>query len=114
MDGHPRRIRQFVDIGSGLPTQSNTHEAVPGARVAYVDHDPMVAVYAAQLLTPDGTTAVVTRDMRDSAGVLGDPGLRAVIDLAGPGGRSPTPRGRAGCTRASRGCPDPGPGQQPS
>jgi hypothetical protein len=79
-------IRQFIDIGSGLPTQSNTHEAVPGARVVYVDNDPMVAAYAAQLLAPDGTTAVVTRDMMDSAGVLGDPGLRALIDPAEPVG----------------------------
>jgi hypothetical protein len=79
-------IRQFIDIGSGLPTQSNTHEVVPGARVAYVDNDPMVAASAAQLLSPDGTTAVVTRDMVDSAGVLGDPGLRALIDLAEPVG----------------------------
>jgi hypothetical protein len=79
-------IRQFIDIGSGLPTQSNTHEAVPGARVVYVDNDPMVAAYATALLAPDGTTAVVTRDMMDGAGVLGDPGLRALIDLAEPVG----------------------------
>jgi len=48
-------IRQFIDIGSGLPTQSNTHEAVHAvaahARVVYVDNDPMVSVYAAELLT---------------------------------------------------------------
>jgi O-methyltransferase involved in polyketide biosynthesis len=79
-------IGQFIDIGSGLPTQSNTHEAVPGARVVYVDNDPMVAAYATQLLAPDGTTAVVTRDMMDSAGVLSDPGLRALIDPAEPVG----------------------------
>jgi hypothetical protein len=81
-------VRQFIDLGSGLPTQSNTHEAVqtavPGTRVAYVDNDPMVASYAPQLLTADGTTAVVTRDLCDTAAVLGD--VRAVIDLAEPVG----------------------------
>jgi S-adenosyl methyltransferase len=83
-------IRQFIDIGSGLPTQCNTHEAVqaatPGARVAYVDNDPMVAIYAPQLLAADGTTAVVTRDLRHTGAVLDDPGLRGVIDLAEPVG----------------------------
>ena len=83
-------IRQFIDIGSGLPTQQNTHEAVqavaPGARVAYVDNDPMVALYASQLLAADGTTAVVTGDLCDTDAVLADPGLRAVIDLAEPVG----------------------------
>jgi hypothetical protein len=83
-------IRQFIDLGSGLPTQNNTHDAVqavtPGARVAYVDNDPVVAIYAPQLLTADGTTAVVTGDLCDTAAVLADPGLRAVIDLAEPVG----------------------------
>ena len=62
-------IRQFIDIGSGLPTQDNTHEAVhaiaPSAHVVYVDNDPMVAAYAGQLLVPDGTTTVITMDLRD-------------------------------------------------
>jgi S-adenosyl methyltransferase len=83
-------IRQFIDIGSGLPTQNNTHDAVqavtPGARVAYVDNDPVVAIYAPQLLAADGTTAVVTGDLCDTSAVLADPGLRAVIDLAEPVG----------------------------
>jgi hypothetical protein len=83
-------IRQFIDLGSGLPTQNNTHEAVqavaPGARVAYVDNDPMVAIYAPQLLAADGTTAVITRDLCDASAVLSDPALRAVIDPAEPVG----------------------------
>jgi hypothetical protein len=83
-------IRQFIDIGSGLPTQNNTHQAVrkvaPDARVVYVDHDPMVAAQSAALLAADGTTAVVTADMRDPDAVLGDPGLRGLIDLAQPTG----------------------------
>lgn len=83
-------VRQFVDVGSGLPTRGNTHEVVrgaqPGARVVYVDVDPMVAVHAAELLSADGDTAVVTRDLRDPDGVLGDPGLRALIDFSEPAG----------------------------
>ena len=83
-------IRQFIDIGSGLPTQNNTHEAVrgvtPSARVVYVDNDPMVAAYAGQLLAADGTTAVVTMDLRDSDAVLGHPDMRAIIDFAEPVG----------------------------
>jgi hypothetical protein len=81
-----RGIRQFIDIGSGLPTQSNTHEVVraasPEARVVYVDIDPMVGVLAAELLTDDGTTAVVVADLRDPDSVLGNPQLKAQIDAA--------------------------------
>jgi len=83
-------IRQFIDIGSGLPTQNNTHEAVrkvaPSARVVYVDNDPMVAAYAEELLAPDGTTAVITIDLRNPDAVLGHPDLRAMIDFAEPVG----------------------------
>ena len=83
-------IRQFVDIGSGLPTQNNTHEAVhrvaPEARVAYVDNDPMVAAHADALLAEDGTTTVITADLRDPAALLAHPSLVALIDLAEPAG----------------------------
>jgi hypothetical protein len=83
-------IRQFIDIGSGLPTQNNTHQAVhrvaPDARVVYVDIDPMVAAHSGPLLAGDGTTAVVTADMRDPGAVLGDPELRRLIDFAEPAG----------------------------
>jgi hypothetical protein len=79
-------VRQFIDIGAGLPTRNNTHEAVrrvlPEARVVYVDHDPMVAAYSGTLLAADGTTTLVTADWRDPGAVLGDPGLRRLIDLA--------------------------------
>jgi hypothetical protein len=83
-------IGQFIDIGSGLPTRDNTHEAVhavaPGARVVYVDHDPMVAAYAGQLLAGDGTTAVVTADLRDPDTVLADRTLGTLIDFSQPVG----------------------------
>jgi len=83
-------VRQFIDIGAGLPTRNNTHEAVrkvlPEARVVYVDHDPMVAACCGPLIAPDGTTTLVTADWRDPGAVLGDPGLRRLIDLAHPAG----------------------------
>jgi S-adenosyl methyltransferase len=83
-------IRQFIDLGPGLPTQNNTHEAVqnvaPRARVVYVDVDPIVAAYGGALLDPDGTTTVVTADLRDPAGVLAHPDLRRLIDFSQPVG----------------------------
>ncbi|HTZ28757.1 MAG TPA: SAM-dependent methyltransferase [Streptosporangiaceae bacterium] len=83
-------IRQFLDIGSGLPTQNNTHESVhridPEARVVYVDNDPMVAAHAGALLAADGTTAVILADLRDPAALLGNPDLLRLIDLAEPVG----------------------------
>ena len=83
-------VRQFIDIGAGLPTRNNTHEAVrkvlPEARVVYVDHDPMAAAYCGPLLAPDGTTTLVTADWQDPGAVLGDPGLRRLIDLTRPAG----------------------------
>jgi len=83
-------VDQFIDIGSGLPTVRNTHETVrrviPGARVAYVDIDPMVAAYAGELLTDPENTRVIIADARDPDGVLGDPEITDLIDFARPAG----------------------------
>ena len=83
-------IRQFIDVGSGLPTQYNTHEAIhrvaPGARVVYVDHYPMVAAHRGPLLAADGTTTLITADWREPDTVLAHPGLLKLIDLAEPTG----------------------------
>jgi hypothetical protein len=83
-------IDQFIDIGSGLPTRSNTHgvvqKVIPGARVAYVDNDPMVLAYAAELLADDGTTAVISADLRDVDAILNHSALRALIDFEQPVG----------------------------
>ncbi|HEY6737578.1 MAG TPA: SAM-dependent methyltransferase [Actinopolymorphaceae bacterium] len=83
-------IRQFVDVGSGLPTQNNTHEIAqsvdPVSRVVYVDIDPMVIAHATELLSEQGNTAVVLGDIRDPDGVLAHPELRALIDLDQPVG----------------------------
>ena len=85
-----RGVRQFIDIGAGLPTRNNTHDAVrkvtPDARVVYVDDDPMVAAYSGPLRSPDGTSMLITADWRDPGAVLGNLGLRRLIDLAHPAG----------------------------
>ncbi len=83
-------IRQFIDIGAGLPTQNNTHEAVqqaaPDARVVYVDHDPMVAAHAGALLAGSAGTAFVLGDLREPDAVLRDPELTRLIDFTQPVG----------------------------
>lgn len=69
-------IRQFLDIGSGLPTADNTHEVAqrtaPEARVVYVDNDPLVLAHARALLTstPEGKCAYLHADLRDIAQIL--------------------------------------------
>jgi hypothetical protein len=85
-------IRQFLDIGTGIPTSPNLHEVVqeiaPDARVVYVDNDPIVLAHARALMTstPDGRTAYIDADMRDPASILTAPGLRRTIDLDQPVG----------------------------
>ena len=69
-------IRQFLDIGTGLPTADNTHEVAqsvaPDSRIAYVDNDPMVLVHARALLTStaEGATDYIDADLRDTATIL--------------------------------------------
>ncbi|GII96127.1 SAM-dependent methyltransferase [Sinosporangium siamense] len=69
-------IRQFLDIGTGLPTTDNTHEvaqrAAPASRIVYVDNDPLVLVHAQALLTstPEGATDYIEADVRDPALIL--------------------------------------------
>jgi len=69
-------IRQFLDIGTGLPTANNTHEvaqaAAPESRIVYVDNDPLVLAHARALLTssPEGITAYLDADLRDTGKIL--------------------------------------------
>ncbi|MBG0830351.1 SAM-dependent methyltransferase [Planomonospora sp. ID67723] len=81
-------VRQFVDIGCGLPTQGTVHEivhsAAPGARVVYVDNDPMVVTHGQALLQDDRLTAVVEADALDPARMLAHPRLSEMIDLERP------------------------------
>jgi hypothetical protein len=83
-------IRQFIDIGSGLPTQGNTHQAVRqetlDARVVYVDNDPMVRAMANGLLADEEHTRLIIADLRDPADVLSHPDLRSLIDFSQPVG----------------------------
>ena len=80
-------IGQFIDLGAGLPATPAVHQTaqavLPGARVAYVDRDPMVLSHARALLAAPGVAAVAA-DLRDPAAVLADPDLRAVMDPAEP------------------------------
>ena len=83
-------IRQFLDIGTGLPTADNVHEVAqsvaPSARVVYVDNDPLVLAHARALLTssPEGRTAYIHADLRDPVAILNDPVTREVLDFTQP------------------------------
>jgi SAM-dependent methyltransferase len=81
-------IRQFLDIGAGLPTSPNVHEialqADPDSRVVYVDNDPMVFLHAEALMAKGDRTTVVRADMRDADDVLAQAGK--LIDFRAPVG----------------------------
>jgi S-adenosyl methyltransferase len=83
-------IRQFLDIGTGLPTAPNLHNVVqkvtPTARVVYVDNDPIVLVHARALLTssPEGATAYLEADLREPAKILYSDELVQTLDLSRP------------------------------
>ena len=83
-------IRQFLDIGSGLPTQGNVHEIAqsiaPGTRVVYVDHDPIVLVHGRALLAVDATTTVVEADVREPEAILDHPEVKQLLDFDRPVG----------------------------
>jgi hypothetical protein len=83
-------IRQFLDIGTGLPTANNVHEVAqsvdPSARVVYADNDPLVLAHARALLTssPEGRTAYIQADLRDPEAILSSSAVRDVLDLRQP------------------------------
>jgi hypothetical protein len=81
-------IRQFIDIGTGLPTQDNVHQvaqrAAPGARVVYADNDGVVVSHGLALLAEDDQTTVIHADLLRPAELLAHPALRALIDLTQP------------------------------
>jgi S-adenosyl methyltransferase len=83
-------VRQFIDIGSGLPTVGNTHDVVrkihPGARVVYVDNDPMVELHSQGILDEAGRVSVLCADLREPEAILGHPAVRRLIDPAEPTG----------------------------
>nr|WP_239118444.1 SAM-dependent methyltransferase [Actinoplanes ferrugineus] len=83
-------VRQFLDIGTGLPTADNVHDVaqgiVPESRIVYVDNDPLVLVHARALLTSSaqGATAYIDADARDPERILADPTLTATLDFSQP------------------------------
>ncbi len=83
-------IRQFLDIGTGIPTSPNAHEVAqsiaPASRVVYVDNDPIVLVHARALLTssPEGATAYLDADLRETDKILRHPDLLELLDLREP------------------------------
>ncbi|MEV3926612.1 SAM-dependent methyltransferase [Actinomadura coerulea] len=81
-------IRQFIDMGCGLPTDANVHQVardfVPDARVVYVDIDPIVLAHGRALLAGDSSTTVIQGDMRDQDTILEDPEVKRLIDFDEP------------------------------
>ncbi|GIH91808.1 SAM-dependent methyltransferase [Planobispora siamensis] len=81
-------VRQFLDIGSGLPTQENVHQVAhriaPEARIVYVDNDPIVMAHGRALLEDNPHTTVVQADMREPETLLDHPEIRANIDFDRP------------------------------
>ncbi|MEU3854575.1 SAM-dependent methyltransferase [Streptomyces sp. NPDC029554] len=81
-------IGQFLDIGSGIPTFGNVHEvaqaARPGARVVYVDHDPVAVAHSEAVLAGNEDAAVVAADLRKPADILSSPEVERLIDLNQP------------------------------
>ncbi|MDX2682948.1 SAM-dependent methyltransferase [Streptomyces sp. NY05-11A] len=81
-------ITQFLDIGSGIPTFGNVHEvaqaASPGARVVYVDHDPVAVAHSEAVLADNADADVVAADLRKPQEILGSPQVEQLIDLERP------------------------------
>lgn len=81
-------IRQFIDIGTGIPAEGGVHEVVaaaaPGAHVVYVDYDPVVNSYADELIGENETSGIVLADLRDPAAILSHPTTRRLIDFGEP------------------------------
>jgi hypothetical protein len=83
-------IRQFLDIGTGLPTAQNVHDVAQGiapeSRIVYVDNDPLVLTHARALLTSseEGATAYIDADVRHPESILRDPAVRETLDLSQP------------------------------
>ena len=83
-------IRQFIDLGTGIPTSPNVHEVArsvdPSTRVVYIDNDPVVVVHNHALLTTDDRVITIEADIRRPKEILGHPELKALIDFDEPVG----------------------------
>jgi S-adenosyl methyltransferase len=83
-------IRQFLDIGSGIPTEGNVHEiasqASPGARVVYADNDQVAVAHSRAILTGSSDAAVIEADLRKPREILSSAAVRGLIDFTQPTG----------------------------
>jgi hypothetical protein len=83
-------IRQFIDLGTGIPIEGNVHEvaqrAAPGARVAYVDNDPVAIAHSRALLAGSQNAAIIDADLRDPKKILADQAVGRLIDFGRPTG----------------------------
>ncbi|MFI5591393.1 SAM-dependent methyltransferase [Amycolatopsis sp. NPDC051758] len=83
-------IRQFLDLGSGIPTVANVHEVAqaehPDCRVVYVDRDPVAVAHSELMLAGNDHAAIVQADMRDPEKILESPEVRGLLDLGRPVG----------------------------
>ena len=81
-------VRQFLDLGSGIPTVGSVHEIAqaeaPDARVVYVDNDPVAVAHSRMILDDNEGTAVVQADLRHPHAILANPDVRAVVELDEP------------------------------
>jgi hypothetical protein len=81
-------IRQFVDLGSGIPTVGNTHEVVqridPTVRVVYVDHEPVAVAHSELILQDNENAAIIRGDVRDSSSILNHEVTKRLIDFDEP------------------------------
>ena len=81
-------IRQFLDIGSGIPTKDNVHEAAqdiaPGSRVVYVDNDDVAVAHSRLILHDNPDAIVIQADLREPGKILADPGTQLLLDFSQP------------------------------
>ena len=83
-------IRQFLDIGSGIPTERNVHEVAqeiaPDARVVYVDSDEVAVAHSRLLLRDNPAATIIQADLREPEKILADPATQLLLDLSQPVG----------------------------
>ena len=83
-------IRQFLDIGSGIPTEGNVHEvaqqAAPGSRVVYADIDPVAIAHSRALLAGNADASVINGDLREPEKILANEDTRRLTDFSQPAG----------------------------
>ncbi len=81
-------IRQFLDVGSGIPTASNVHEVAqgvtPGARVVYADIDDVAVAHSKLILDDNPDATVIQADLREPARILADPETQLLLDFSRP------------------------------